>query len=80
MPAMPRSALTSDVIVVNDGVRLFCRDGCGSAVRERRPRSPAGIALMDGYDCALAREIRNAQSQNAIAVLIANTNRAARHR
>lgn len=68
-----RSALAGDVVVVNDGVGPSTRDGC--EVPFANAAAVAGrIALMDGYDCALARKIRNAQSQGAIAVLIANTN------
>jgi len=66
-----RSALTREVVVVDDGSG-DSRDGCdvpfanASAIAGR-------IALMDGYGCYLARKIRNAQSQGAVAVLVANT-------
>ena len=67
-----RSPLTADVVVVDDGVGSSARDGCETPFANAAALA-GGIALMDGYNCSVGRKIRNAQSQGAIAVLIANT-------
>lgn len=68
-----RSPLTADVVVVNDGVGPSARDGCETPFANAAALA-GRIALMDGYDCHVAEKIRNAQSQGAVAVLVANTN------
>lgn len=67
-----QSALRSDVVVVNDGV-ADPRDGCEAPFANAAALA-GKIALMDAYGCPVGRKIRNAQSQGAIAVLIANYN------
>ena len=72
-----RSPLTADVVVVvvvvDDGVSSSPRDGCETPFANAAALA-GRIALMDGYNCSVGRKIRNAQSQGAIAVSIANTN------
>ena len=67
------SPLTADVVVVDDGVSSSPRDGCETPFANAAALA-GRIALMDGYNCGAGQKIRNAQSQGAIAVSIANTN------
>jgi hypothetical protein len=67
-----RSALTSNVVVVDDG-NGDTRDGCD--IPFANATEIAGkIALMDGYNCSVSKKIHNAQSQGMAAILIANVN------
>ncbi|MEL6675522.1 MAG: T9SS-dependent M36 family metallopeptidase [Bacteroidota bacterium] len=71
-PGLPATALTADIVIVNDGAGADPEDACdpilnGAAVNGK-------IALINRGNCNFVNKVQEAQNAGAVAVIIVNNN------